>query len=84
MLFIDTTIMEVALICVTSFVGIFAVSASLEGYLFTHMPWYLRIVSAVGGLMLIYPGWQTDLIGVALVGFVAAIQYFNNKKAAAV
>ena len=39
MLFIDTTVWEVALICITSLVGIFGVSAALEGHLFCHMPW---------------------------------------------
>ena len=83
MLFVDTTILEVITISITSFVGIFAVAAALEGYLFHHMPWYLRIVSLVGGLMLIYPGAVTDIIGVALVGIMALIQYSTGKKAAA-
>ena len=80
MLFIDTTIWEVILICITSFIGIFAVSASLEGYLFKHMPWHLRVISAIGGLMLIYPGWKTDMIGIILVGAIAVIQYLGSKK----
>jgi len=83
MLFIDTTIWEVILICITSFIGIFAVSASLEGYLFKHMPWHLRVISAVGGLMLIYPGWKTDMIGIILVGAIAVIQYLGSKKVVA-
>ena len=83
MLFVDTTVLEVITISITSFVGIFAVAAALEGYLFHHMPWYLRIVSLIGGLMLIYPGTVTDIIGVALVGIMALIQYSTGKKAAA-
>ena len=79
MLFIDTTAGEVILICITSVVGIFGVSAALEGYLLSHMQWYLRIASAVGGLLLIYPGIVTDTIGLCLVGAVAAIQYLTKK-----
>ncbi len=80
MLFIDTTVWEVVLICITSFVGIFAVSASLEGFFLCHMKWYQRIISAIGGLLLIYPGIVTDSIGLALVAIVVAMQLYQRKK----
>ncbi|MBQ2237723.1 MAG: TRAP transporter large permease subunit, partial [Clostridia bacterium] len=82
MLFIDTSVVEVILICITSFVGIFAVSAALEGFFLGHMAWYERIVSVAGGLLLIYPGIVTDVIGLALVAVVAVIQFINKKKIA--
>ena len=81
MLFVDTTAWEVVLICMTSFVGIFAISASLEGFLLKSMPWYQRILAAVGGLLLIYPGIVTDSVGLALVGAVAALQFLSRKQA---
>ena len=80
MLFIDTTVWEVVLICITSLVGIFAVSASLEGYFIHRMTWYERIISVAGGLLLIYPGIVTDAIGLALVGIMAIIQVISKKK----
>ena len=82
MLFIDTTAWEVVLICITSLMGIFAVSASLEGYLMYRMPWYQRIISLAGGLLLIYPGVVTDTIGICLVVVVLALQLLSRKKAA--
>lgn len=81
MLFIDTNAWEVVSICITSFVGIYAVSAGLEGYLLQNMRWYQRIVAAVGGLLLIYPGWVTDVIGLCLVGGVVVLQLLEKKKA---
>ena len=80
MLFVDTNIVGVISISVTSFIGIFAVSASLEGYLKTHMRWYERVVCCVGGLMLIFPGVTTDVIGVAMVVLVFAMQFAAAKK----
>ena len=80
MLFIDTTVGEVVLICITSFVGIFAVSAALEGYFLHHMKWYERIACAVGGLLLIYPGVVTDVIGLGLVGVILVAQVLTRKK----
>lgn len=81
MLFIDTTVWEVIQICITSFVGIFGVSAALEGYFLSHMTWYQRILSAVGGLLLIYPGLVTDVIGLGLVAIVVVFQLYGRKNA---
>ena len=81
MLFIDTTAGEVILICITSFVGIFGVSSALEGYFLHHMKWYERIVCAVGGLLLIYPGLVTDVIGLGMVAVVFVAQILTRKKA---
>ena len=80
MLFIDTTAPEVVLICITSFVGIFAVSSALEGYFLHHMRWYERIVCVVGGLLLIYPGTITDVIGLVLVAVIAVAQAITHKR----
>ena len=89
MMFINTTgVFEVVLIVISSLVGIFAVSASLEGYIMAHMKWYERIISACGGLLLIYPGLVTDLVGLSLVAVVILLQIItkrqNAKKALAV
>ncbi len=80
MLFIDTTVWEVVLICITSCVGMFAVSAALGGFFLHNMNWAERILSAIGGLLLIYPGLVTDAVGMALVGVVLIIQLIIKKK----
>ena len=80
MLLIDTSFGEVVLICITSLVGICGVSAGLEGYFFHNMKMYQRIVSAVGGVLLIYPGIATDMVGLALVFGVLAIQFVEKRK----
>ena len=83
MLFVDTNALEVATICITSFIGICAISAALEGYLLKHMNWPQRLMSALGGLLLIYPGLVTDSIGLALVAAVVILQVIGRKKALA-
>ena len=80
MLFVNTGVFEVILICITSVVGIFGVSAALQGFFLHKMAWYERIVSAVGGLLLMYPGIATDIIGIVLVGAVAFVQLATRKK----
>ncbi len=79
MLFIDATAWDVVSICITSVIGIFGVSAALEGYFLRNMSWYERLLSAAGGLLLIYPGIVTDLIGLGLVGIVLVIQLIKGR-----
>ena len=84
MLLIDTTVPEVILITLTALAGICGVSAGLEGYFLCPMKSWQRILSALGGLLLIYPGILTDSIGFALVAAVLVMQLLEKKKKAAV
>ena len=83
MLLIETDALNVAIIAVTSLVGIFAVAAALEGYLLTHMGMIERIILVAGGLMMIVPGTVTDFAGLALIAAGVALQFFKRNKAAA-
>ena len=80
MLFIDTSAGEVVLIVITSLIGIFGVSAGLEGFLLRHASWAERLLAIAGGLLLIYPGLATDIAGLALVGSVLVIQYLCKRR----
>ncbi len=80
MLFIETGVGEVILICITSVVGIASISAALEGYLLSHIHWSMRIIAVAGGLLLVYPGIVTDTIGLALVAVVVVSQIIARKK----
>ena len=80
MLLIGTTAPEVIQIVATSFIGIFAVAAALEGYCFAKIPLLMRLLLAAGGLMLIYPGALTDLGGLGLVAAILLILFFMGKK----
>ena len=82
MLLVDTTAFEVILISITSIIGIFGVSAALEGYIMTTVPVPMRIASAMGGLLLIFPGVATDALGLTLVALVLLQQLYVRKKTA--
>ncbi len=84
MLFIDTGVGEVILICVTSLVGMFGVSSALQGYLLDNMKWYQRMFNLVGGLLLIYPGLVTDVIGLGLVAITLVMQFITKKQKKAI
>ncbi len=81
MLLIDTTAGQVALVVVSSLVGIFGVAAALNGFLFRRIGVVGRIVLAAGGLLMLDPKPITDLVGVVLLAAVVLWQYLGAKKA---
>ncbi len=79
LILINTTVWEVILISLTSFVGIFAVSTALEGFLKRKMALPVRLILAAGGLLMIFPGLLTDGIGLALIVAGILWQYMRRK-----
>ncbi len=82
MLLIDTTVSSVIIIYATALLGIMAVAAALEGYLFTDMKIWERIIMIVGGIMLISPGTITDAAGVAVIAVALILQFISKKRIA--
>ena len=87
MLLINTNWYEVVLITVTSIIGMYGVCFGLSGFSSYEQKGgrkalgiLLRIVAIVGGLLLIYPGYVTDIIGVLLVGGILAWQKIGVPK----
>ena len=82
MLFIDTSVLDIIQIVITSFVGIFGVAAALNGHLMRKMSWPVRILACAGGLMMMDPKLVTDIIGIALMAAVLLWQSLGGKKKA--
>ncbi len=66
-LLLDGDPTRVAIAVVTATAGIVALAGAAQGYLFGNALWFERIALLAGSLMLIVPGWRTDLIGVVLI-----------------
>ena len=79
MLLIDTNPAEFVIIIITSVVGMYAIAAALEGYMLTALNPVMRIILLAAGLMLIYPGTLTDIIGTAITAVVFAIEIAARK-----
>ncbi|WP_298724664.1 TRAP transporter permease [uncultured Ferrovibrio sp.] len=59
---------EVITTMVGAVVGVIALSAAVQGYLFrAHATWYQRILLGVGAIALIKPGLTSDLLGAGLI-----------------
>ncbi len=68
---------------ITSLVGIIAIAAAVNGWLITTTLWYERLIGFAGGILLIYPGLTTDLMGLALVAVMAISQIVRARAARA-
>ncbi|MCR5776392.1 MAG: TRAP transporter large permease subunit, partial [Lachnospiraceae bacterium] len=84
LLLIDTTVLGVILIAATSFIGIFGVSASLEGYLFAPMTIITRALLLIGGVCMIDPNHITDIVGLVMIAAGCVLQKIAGQKSAAV
>jgi TRAP transporter 4TM/12TM fusion protein len=72
---------EIALIFVSGVVGVIALAAGVQGYLFKRANAIQRIALLSAGALLIKPGILTDLVGYALVAVVIVAQiYFGKEK----
>ena len=70
---------EVTQICISALLGIFGIAAALNGHLYKKVPWYFRLLLVAGGLGMMIPGTLTDVVGLALVVLVIAVQYWSAK-----
>ncbi|PCG18724.1 TRAP transporter permease [Brachyspira sp. G79] len=79
-LMINTTIADIIPILITSLIGMFGVSAGLEGYVFRKCKPYERILFIVAGLLSIYPEFYTDIIGIGVIAVLVIIQIITKRK----
>ncbi|MFA7671256.1 MAG: TRAP transporter permease [Sphaerochaetaceae bacterium] len=62
----------------TSSIGVIALSAGLQGYLFIRMKIIERVLMVIGGLLFIEVNLTTDIIGFALCVFVIILQILRK------
>lgn len=79
LLLIDTTLPAVLLILATSVTGMVGVSAAVSGYLITRASLLERLALFAGGLMMIKPGFITDLAGAGLLLGVYLLQHIRSR-----
>ena len=64
---------------ITALVGIFALAAGMDGWMFKRATWYERGVLVLGGLALVYPSTLFDMAGLGFVGIAVFFQKVVRK-----
>lgn len=80
---IGATFFSVAFTTITALIGMTGISGAMIGQFYTKANPLERIILLAGGLCLIDPHTLTDIIGIAILAGVFALQYFRAKKAKA-
>ena len=81
MLFVNVdSVWQIVQICVSSVIGMIGVAVSVNGFYYVKLHWYTRVVFLIAGLMLLYPGIVTDVIGLALIVILTVLLHGMRKK----
>lgn len=64
---------------VTALVSLFAFAAALEGFMFTRMIWFNRILVGVGLVMIFYPVFAVEVLGLGVMLLVLAINWYRRQ-----
>jgi TRAP transporter 4TM/12TM fusion protein len=65
---------ESIMAAVTAFIGAAALSAAVVGHIRRPLSWFERVIGLAAAVLLIEPGWITDIIGAALVVLLLLLQ----------
>ena len=79
LLLIDTTVTQVILITGSSILGVFSLAAAVLGYLNRKTTIIERALLIGSSLALLIPGWQSDILGILLLGIVLFLQFKNKE-----
>lgn len=71
---------EILIDVVTAMIGIFALSASLEGWLLIKINIIFRVLLVFSAICMVYPGLPSDVVGISILIIVGMINWFNRKK----
>ena len=69
---------EVVQACVTSVIGVIALSGATIGFFFRRMNSIERILMGGAGISMVFPGLTSDYIGIPLVAVMVAWNYFTR------
>ena len=74
---------EIALALITGLVGTLTLSAAVQGYLLSNLRTAIRLALLIISLLLLKPGWITDLLGFVLLTGVVLLQVRSRRAPAA-
>ena len=64
---------------ITSLIGVLFLASAMEGFLFKNLRWLERVTIGCAGILLIIPGWKTDIAGLILASPIVLWQLNSTK-----
>jgi len=72
---------EIVIAAVTGLIGCYFLASGMMTYLLKELNWLQRILMVACGIAMLYPSWQTDIIGVIFAGPIVFWQFFKLRAA---
>lgn len=67
-------------VLITGFLGIMSLGAAAEGYLIGKMSIPERLLAFMAAMLMIQPGFVTDIVGFFLMAVYVGLQYYQSKR----
>ena len=80
LLLINVTPLGLFQAILTALIGMVALSAALSGYLLARLHWVSRLTLAAAALLLLDPGFVTDVIGLAVLAVIGTVQVIKARR----
>ncbi len=74
------TVVGIVVAAATSLIGVTALAMGLQGYIFGKTNWVARALLILAAIMLVIPGWRTDLLGTGALAGVGLWHYLGTKQ----
>ena len=75
------TWLEIVVAALTAVAGVIFLAAGLEGWLLIQAAFWERVLLIAGGLLMLVPGFYTDIFGLLLVSLLVIGQWRHRKRA---
>jgi len=72
---------EVVLAVITGLIGCYILASGMMGHLLKSLHWLQRVFLIAAGVSMIYPGWQSDMIGITASGLIVIWQWLSLRSA---
>jgi TRAP transporter 4TM/12TM fusion protein len=69
---------SIAEVTITAAIGIAAIACGFQGWLMKRANLIERTLLIAAGVLLVYPGWTADVIGLVLIGLAFALQFLRR------
>jgi TRAP transporter 4TM/12TM fusion protein len=76
----ESTAFEIIKIIISSLIGMASLAVGVQGYMLKRVSAPFRLIAVAAGILMLYPGITSDLIGAALVALVIIPQALAVKK----
>jgi len=79
-LFLQGSYLGIATAVATAVIGVYVLSSGVEGWLFGSLPFLQRLMLIAAGIIIMFPGFQSDIYGILLLIIIIIPRYIRQRR----